>query len=252
MKLGMCYDLNKSQLLASAGFDYIESALTGMVSANEGDFQKTMEIVEASGLRAEVANLFLPGNLKLTGPDADPKAVEEYLSTCFDRAALLGVKIQVFGSGGARNVPEGCAIETAMAQLVQFLKSASKYAEKYGIKIAIEPLNKKECNIINTVSDAIALSDMVNNPNVGVLADWYHMRTDNEGFEGILAAKKKLLHCHIAKPEGRTYPLPDDGEDYSVFFEALKQIGYVGRISVEANGDEADFKKCYEKLRGYL
>jgi len=248
----MCCDLNKSQLVASAGFDYIESALTGMVSANEDDFQKTMERLKSSGLQAEAANLFLPGNLKLTGPDADPKAVEEYLSTCFDRATLLGVKIQVFGSGGARNVPEGCPIETAMAQLVQFLKISSSYAGKYGIKIAIEPLNKKECNIINTVSEAIALSDMVNMPNVGVLADWYHMRTDNEGCEGILAAKEKLLHCHIAKPEGRTYPLPEDGEDYSVFFESLKQIGYGGRISVEANGDEADFKKCYETLRGYL
>ena len=156
------------------------------------------------------------------------------------------------GVCGSRNVPEGWPIEKANTQLVQFLKLAARYTEKHGIKIAIEPLNNKECNIINTVNEAIDLTDMVNLPNVGVLADWYYMCSDNEGVQGILAAKEKLLHCHIVKPDGRTYPLPGDGEDYSVFFNSLIKIGYSGRISVEANGDETDLEKCYLKLKEYL
>jgi len=251
MKLGMCHSLMKASVVGEAGFDYIESALTGIVSADFEDFESSKKSIKESGLLLEVTNLFLPGNFRLTGPDANLEPVKEYLSTCFDRAALLGTKIQVFGSGGARNVPEGWSKEKAVLQLVDFLKLASTAAEKHGIQIAIEPLNKKECNIINTVQEALELSDKVNLPNVGVLADWYHMEMDREGVDGIFAAKEKLLHCHIANPVGRTYPLPDDETDYSAFFGALKKIGYSGRISVEANGDEADFARCYKRLKEY-
>ncbi|MEI6132108.1 MAG: sugar phosphate isomerase/epimerase family protein [Bacillota bacterium] len=236
MKFGVCSKIENAQIVADAGFDYIEPFLTDLALADEATYQQMVGALNKSGLRLDVACLFLPGTFRLTGPDADLLPVEAYLKTCFDRAAALGTKIQVFGSGGARNVPEGFSKEKATEQLVKFLKLAAKYAAKYEIKIAIEPLCKKECNIINSVAEAHELAIKVDLPNVGVLADWYHMGNDNEGVAGLIAAKDMLLHCHIARLIHRTPPMLSDDDDYSMFFNALKEIGYNGALSVESNG----------------
>src|SRR5262249_25937777 len=57
------------------------------------------------GLRA--ATLFLPATLKVTGPAIDRDRQHAYVEKAFDRLARLGVEVVVFGSGGARRVPDG-------------------------------------------------------------------------------------------------------------------------------------------------
>jgi sugar phosphate isomerase/epimerase len=92
---------------------------------------------------------------------------------------------------------------------------------------------------------------LANHPNMKVLADMYHMGENGEEYSDILFADADLRHCHIARPEGRKYPLPGDGYDYAPFFAALRQIGYAGRLSIEAspvNGPE-DLPVCVEYLR---
>ncbi len=249
MKFGVCKDATQAPFLADLGFDYVEVYLNGVIDSDEERYHEMLEAVKKSGIQASAACLFVPGNLKLTGPDVNKEAIKNFLSTCFDRASKLGVKMQVFGSGGARQVPEGWPHEKAVLQLVDFLKLASPYAAKYGIQIAIEPLDAKECNIINFVSQGLELADLVGVPNVGVLADWYHMGRQNEGIDGILSAKEKLIHCHIAHPESRENPMPDDGGEYVIFFDALKKINYKGSISIESKGPDENLQESLEHLK---
>lgn len=249
MKIGMCTELMNAPLVSAAGFDYIESATSALALASEEDFMKMTEAVFQSGIAAEAFNVMLPGKFHLTGPAADLAPVTEYLECGFRRMEELGAVIQVFGSGGARNVPEGWPMERALVQLVEFLNLAAPLAADHGIFIAIEPLNPGECNIINTVEDARALAAMAGLPNVGVLADWYHMAKQQETTGGMLAAGKALLHCHVANPNGRRFPLPGDGAEYTAFFGALRQIGYTGRVSVEAGGTQEEYTACLRRIR---
>jgi sugar phosphate isomerase/epimerase len=249
MKIGMCSELMNAPLVAGAGFDYIESATSALALASEGDFREMAKAVFRSGIVAEAFNVMLPGKFHLTGPAADLDPVREYLELGFRRMAELAAVIQVFGSGGARNVPEGWPMERAAEQLVGFLNLAAPLEAKHDIFIPIEPLNPGECNIINTVEDARALAEMAGLPNIGVLADWYHMAKQQESPAGILAAGKTLLHCHLANPEGRRFPLPGDGADYSAFFGSLRQIGYTGRVSVEAGGTQDEYSACLRRIR---
>ncbi len=249
MKIGMCSELMNAPLVAGAGFDYIESATTALASASEEDYRRMAEAVFQSGIAAEAFNVMLPGNFCITGPAADLDPVKEYLERGFRRMAELGAVIQVFGSGGARNVPEGWPMERALEQLVDFLNMAAPLAARQSIFIAIEPLNPGECNIINTVEDARALAVRAGLANVGVLADWYHMSKQHEKPDGMLAAGKALLHCHVANPEGRRFPLPGDGADYTAFFGAMRQVGYTGRVSVEAKGTQEEYSACLRRMR---
>ena len=74
-----------------------------------------------------------------------------------------------------------------------------------------------------------------NHPQVRLLADFYHMRMDNESMDAILRASGLLTHVHIANGQGRGYPLSPTEDCYGEFFERLHRIGYNGRVSIEAS-----------------
>lgn len=252
MKFGICADLLNAPQAAAAGFGYIEGAMTSVALAGDEAFGRMREALESSGIRAGALNVMLPGSFRLTGPDADLAPVLDYLEKGFERAALLGTRVQVFGSGTARNVPDGFPMPRAMEQLAEFLRLAAPIAAKHGIRIAVEPLNPGECNIVNTVEDALSLVRLAAVPEAGVLADWYHMAAQGEGTSGMLAARDRLLHCHIANPAGRRFPMPGDGADFAGFFSALKQIGYGAGISVEGSGSIEEYPQTLARLKGCL
>ena len=105
-------------------------------------------------------------------------------------------------------------------------------AEKYGVIVAIEPLQASETNFINTVAEGAEMARQAGSPNICVIADFYHMAREGEPAEDIVAAADKLVHCHIAECANRTAP-GVDGDDFTPYFKALKQIKYQGRISLE-------------------
>lgn len=249
MRFGMCADLLDAPAVAEAGFDYIEGAMTQVALATEPEFEKLAEAVARSGLPVEALNRMLPGTFRLTGPLADLRPVKAYLEVGFARAEALGVKVQGFGCSGARNYPQDWPKNKALAQLGQFLGLAAPLAASHGIYIAVEGLNTLECNIINNVSEAAVLAKLALRFNVGVMADWYHMALEKEDGTGIADEKKMLLHCHIANPEGRRFPLSGDGADYSPFTKVLKNIKYGGRVSVEGEGGPEEYAACLQRLR---
>lgn len=241
MRFGICTAPENAQTLARLGFDYVECAITTLAAMEDGAFDEVRRAVEASPLMCESGNLFLPGTCRITGEAANFDAALAHLRVAVPRFAALGGQIAVFGSGGARAVPEGWPKDKAMEQLARFCRLAGGICAEHGVRIAIEPLNTGECNIINSVSEGVDLAEMAAHPNVGVLADWYHVAVENEGVDGILRAGSRLWHCHIARPQGRAYPSPGDPEDagYDAFFGALRAIGYEGRVSIEGRGDPA-------------
>ena len=125
--------------------------------------------------------------------------------------------------------------------------------EIYGITIAIEPLCARECNIIRTVADGLALAKRVNHPNIRVLADLYHIWQESEPMSNIVEAAEWLAHVHIAEPVKRSYP-GNDNFDFSDFFSTLQATGYQGRVSCECSfGDfDRDVETALHTMKSYL
>jgi len=243
MKFGVCgflrgknEDGKEFDLLGAAkaaGFDYIEMPLSTVAGLDEAGFEGVHRALECSGLACEACNLFFPGSLRLTGPEADPAKTEAYLRLALERANRLDARVIVFGSGGARNVPPGFPKEQAWAQLAQMLRLAGEIAARYEIDIAIEPLNRAESNLINTGSEGFALARLVDHPRVGLLLDLYHMVKEGEDYGIAVTARQMLRHAHLAEPSGRRFPV-EEGAEIREFFASLKRAGYDGRVSVEA------------------
>ena len=237
--IGYCVGLKGLEVAKAAGFDYVELGTTELTALSDADFEAAVAHVKAVGIPTPNANLFLPGTLKLTGPDAaTPEQQMAYVTKAFTRLERLGVTILCFGSGGARRVPDGFSKDEAFAQLVAFGKRIAPEAKAHGITVVIEPLRRQETNIINTAAEGLALVKAVNHPNFELLVDFYHLASEHEDPKIMIEARDHLRHLHMANPQGRVFPLAWDEFDYAPFFATLRAIGYSGRLSVEASAKD--------------
>ncbi|MGE4587138.1 MAG: sugar phosphate isomerase/epimerase family protein, partial [Mangrovibacterium sp.] len=177
-------------------------------------------------------NSFVPGNMKSVGSEAVHAEILVYMETAFRRAQKAGVKIIVFGSGGSRSIPEGFSRMDARRQFVELCRAMAPLAAKHGVTVVLEPLNRNECNFINSVKEGGEIVEEVDHPNFRLLADLYHMKMDGEGPESLLQYGHLIRHTHIAEKEGRSAPGTHQ-EDFSSYFKALKQAGYQGKMSLE-------------------
>lgn len=139
--------------LKEAGYDYMELPLAQIMELSETSFSELAEEAEKTGLFCECCNNFFPASVRLTGETVDPAKVQEYVKRAIDRAVKLGSRVIVFGSSGAKNVPEGFPYDRAFGQIADVLRMIDTYAASAGIHIAIEPLNRQESNIIQNLEE---------------------------------------------------------------------------------------------------
>jgi D-psicose/D-tagatose/L-ribulose 3-epimerase len=235
VKVGYCTSLKNLEAAKAAGFDYVELPATEITSLSDDEFAAAAARIKALGIPTPAANLFLPATLKVTGPDVHPDQQMAHVHKALSRLAALGTEIVVFGSGGARRVPDGFSHEDAFTQLVDFGRRAAREARANGITIAVEPLRKQETNIINTAAEGLDLVNAIGDPNFQLMIDFYHLASEHEDPAIVFKAKDHIRHLHMANPQGRVFPQAWDEFDYAPFFANLRAIGYDKRISVEAS-----------------
>lgn len=221
------------------GYDFAELGVGTVVNLSDDDFERVKDVIAAADTKVYAFNSFVPGSIPLTGPDVSGGQIEQYVSKAIMRVSDVGASYIVFGSGAARKIPEGFPVERAVEQLLDFLRLCERYAARYGVTIAIEPLNKGETNIINSVAEGLDLAMRADQPHIKLLADLYHMLLEHESFDIIPKAAEYLVHVHIANKQ-RRYPgySAEDDEDFMPFFKALKESGYDGGISMECRFDD--------------
>lgn len=237
MKIGCCTSLWEDLIfdLPAAGADYAEVSFSSLGEKSLAQVKERAQQLKSAGVAVESMNILFPGELRLTGPEADFSTVDRYLGENLPKAAALGVKVVVFGSGGSRRVPDGFSREQAFFQLTELCKEHIAPAmAAHGITCCVEPLNSKECNILNTSSECFQLVQAVNHSHFQLLVDLYHFDMEGESLSAISHYAGHLCHTHIASAKNnRCIPQPGDGEEYGAFFQALKDIGYSGRMSLE-------------------
>ena len=234
VNVGYCTPLRNIDAARSVGFDYVELGTTEIAALSDADFEQAASHVREAGLPVPVTNLFLPAALKVTGPDVDREQQMAYVRKAFARLERLGTQIVVFGSGGARRVPDGFPKDDALQQLVELGRRIAPEARARGITIAIEPLRHEETNIINSAAEGLTLVNAIGDPNFQLMVDFYHLASEKEDPAVIVRAGEHIRHLHVANPVGRVFPRRADEYDYAPFFAALRTIRYDKRISVEA------------------
>ncbi len=234
MLLGICTSVENAAAVRSAGADFVEENVQRLLQGETPDGEWTAPPAAARPARPIlVANSLLPGKIRITGPDADPELLRTYMTRVLPRAKKLGIKTLVFGSGKSRQVPEGFDRAKARRQIVDFASMAASLAQQHDVMLVVEPLCRKECNILNTVGEAMEYVQEVHHPNFQCLVDSYHWWAEQESLQSLISAAPWIRHVHVAERDTRLAP-GESGSDYRPLFRVLKQAGYDGPISVEA------------------
>jgi sugar phosphate isomerase/epimerase len=236
MQIGICADpATLATLPKPFTFDFIEGHVQNFLKPEAADAEFSFH---AAALRncarsMPAANCFLPPDLKVTGPTIDYPRLDRYAATAFRRASEIGMTIIVFGSGGARQVPEGFSAQRAFEQFVDVLRHFAPVAAANGVTLVVEALNRGECNFINTLAEGAETVERAAHPNVKLLVDIFHMLRNGESADDIVRFGPLLHHAHIAENKDRAAP-GVNGEDLRPFLRALKKSGYDGRLTIEA------------------
>lgn len=232
MRFGVCTTPDQIEVVASAGFDFCELPARAVLPFDDdAAAAPALRAIAAARIRPESFNVLVPAEIPLCGPHADHDMLRAYLQRAFSRMASLGAAVVVLGSGAARRIPDGWLRERALDQLAEALTLAGEEASRCGITLALEHLNRQECNVFNTVGECAAFLRERGLQQVHLLADLYHIEVEREPLDAVAEAMPRIVHVHVAGGGRRSPDTP--GYDYTGFMRVLRQAGYDARISAE-------------------
>jgi len=269
MEFGVCFNVvdvyrespdkldEQLTLIAECGFGYVEITAVSCAGASEDEIRTIKTALLKSGLASKRACILFPGDLKVVGPDRDENAIREYLEGLIPKLKAFGVDVVVFGSGGARRIPDGFDYTTAFDQFCETAGLLADITGSQGIKVAVEHLNPKECNLLTTIEETVRAVRQVGHPDCGLLFDYYHLDDSTDDVFHVAEAKDVLFHSHVALPGSRFYPEPGDEQTLRSYFSVLKNADYNGTVSIEATlHDGKDFgdnlKDAFEVLNSLI
>jgi sugar phosphate isomerase/epimerase len=118
------------------------------------------------------------------------------------------------------------------AVLLDALGELGRHAEREGVKILLEPLNRYEDHMVNRLEQAVELAEATGLDSVGVVADSYHMNIEEaHPPAALMAAADRLAHIQVSDSNRLE---PGAGHlDWAGFVGALTQIGYTGDLALE-------------------
>lgn len=129
-------------------------------------------------------------------------------------------------------VKPGIEHKQAMDWLIEALRECCQTAGQSGVRLALEPINRHETTLINTVQQGMDLVSQVGAENFGLLLDTYHMNIEEPNIEkSIQLCKKRIFHFHVAD-SNRWYTGAGHLDFYGIF-KALMSTGYQGFVSGE-------------------
>lgn len=253
IRFGVCTSLKAAPELKAAGFDFIEGGVADYLqpTKTDADFAPRLTELRASPLPPRSCNGFIPGTFRLTGPAADHAAALPYALAACRHADAAGISYIVFGSGGARRCPAGFPVAKARDQFIDFCRKLAAKIKDFKVTIVLEPLNKSETNLLNTVAEGIDYVDAIDSPRVQLLADYYHMQKANESPDSIRKAGSRIRHVHVAELADRMAP-GTTGQSFKPLFDALRDIGYSGGVSCECGWPKTNRAEAYARALAAL
>jgi sugar phosphate isomerase/epimerase len=190
-----------------------------------------LEIVAvASGAIAMLDKLTLLAGAPETGAEAERRLYQLIDFAAAARAPLVTI-------GGFRGRLANAVwtdAQGARGYLVSVLRRAAERAATVGVRLALEPLNRYESDIINNAAEGLALVEEVGHKSLGLLLDTFHMNIEETQYDAAirsLARAGRLFHVHLGDSNRLA---PGQGHlDFPTILTSLCAVGYHGYLSAE-------------------
>ncbi len=218
-------------LALGMGYDYIEASAGEILALSEGELNELIRLTREGEFSLRYVNSFVRADLKIC--TAEREDLVAYVDFTSDRISRLGVKVIVFGSGLARMRPNDMPFEECQKRYLDFVGICAEAGEKYGLVFALEPLNRGETNILNSVAEGLEIVKSLVRPEIRILADAFHMSLEGEEAGTLIENSAFITHLHVSEAPGRVYPGKFGGTYLSDFLQNLKKASFSKDITVE-------------------
>jgi len=178
------------------------------------------------------------------GPDRDISHEDEqrrrggtgYLRHCVDFAAAVGstlVSGPMYAPTGQARLLDAGARAAQWARATESLAQVAEHARAANVRLAVEPLNRFETDLVNTVEQGVRLCADVGADNVGLLLDTFHMNIEEKSLPAaITTAGPRVFHFQASENDRGT---PGSGHiAWEEIVAALRGIDYAGSVVVES------------------
>jgi D-psicose/D-tagatose/L-ribulose 3-epimerase len=217
----------------SMGFDILEIACE---NPDLLDIASIKDALSAHQLSAIICGVFGPDrNISSADPLIRTNA-RKYILWLIDAADQLGSPVvcgPMYSAVGKAHLEDFAARAEEWSLAVSELGEMADTAARKGIRLAFEPLNRFETDMINTVSQGLALIKDVGRANVGFHLDTFHMHLEEKSSaDAIRLAGDKIFHFHACENDRG---VPGTGQvRWQEVASALNSVNYQGPVVIES------------------
>ncbi|WP_436500027.1 sugar phosphate isomerase/epimerase family protein [Actinokineospora sp. HUAS TT18] len=205
---------------------------------NVGDWSPAhaARVLGEHGLGATVCLVMPPGRELVAADAATVSSTQDYLRTVVDIAAEVGSPViagPAYTSVGRTWRLSPADRASAYAELRDNLAPVVEHARSAGVRVAVEPLNRYETSLLNTVDQTLTALDGLPVDGCGVALDIYHQNIEEQDIAAaVRAARGRIAHVQVCAND-RGAPGADH-LDWPGFLAALADAEYTGPLCIES------------------
>lgn len=215
--------------IARWGFDVIELPVE---RPGDWDPDKAAAVLAEHGLAASVVLVMPPGRELVAASPRTVRDTQDYLRHCVDVAVTVGSPVvagPAYASVGRTWRLSPYERGKAGAELRENLRPVLDHAAGRGVRLAVEPLNRYETSLVNTVEQALETLP----EDCHLALDVYHLNIEEKDPAlAVLAAADRLAHVQVCGTDRGTPGA--DRFDWPGFTQALRQVDYRGPLVIES------------------
>ena len=175
--------------------------------------------------------LMLEDRNLVAGTEADRVASVQYVKDCVTMTKELDGQVVDVVPGTVGKIEPDASPEEEWEWAVEGMKEIYDHAQKEGIRIAIEPINRFETYFITRADQALELAKETG-PDCGVALDTFHMNIEErDPYQAIRTAGDRLYDFHVA--DTNRMPCGHGHWDWPKVIETLESVGYDGALTTE-------------------
>ncbi|MDR1626919.1 MAG: sugar phosphate isomerase/epimerase [Spirochaetia bacterium] len=212
------------------GYDGVELALKRPEEAPPEKLDSLLSRYRLEVSAISTGQVYAELGLSFSDP---PSAKKETLVKMFhgfiDLAAGYGGKVNIGRVRGNKGTQDP---EASVARFVETVRELAAYAEKKGVTLLMEPVNRYELDFVNSVEEGARIIERIGSGGIKLMPDVFHMNIEDATIGGELEKWiDKIGYVHLADSNRLA---PGQGHtDFDDIFAHLKKAGYAGWVSVE-------------------
>ncbi|MEV0522709.1 sugar phosphate isomerase/epimerase family protein [Streptomyces sp. NPDC050439] len=220
--------------LAGWGFDCAELPLE---QPDDWEPAAVAKLLDVTGLAPAAVVAVMPDERNLVRADQGTlRATQDYLRRCVDAAHAIGAPVvagPVYAAVGRTWRMDRAARAAAYEEWREHIAPVVEYAARAGVRIAVEPLNRYETSLFNTVAQTLEGLEGLPEESIGVALDTYHQNIEEHSLpEAVRTAARRIAHVQVCAND-RGAPGADH-LDWPGFLRALGESAYRGPLCIES------------------